>query len=1077
MKEKTKQAVLLLCIFLTIGCCIKAHAQHANTVNGPLKVIFETDIGNDIDDAMALDMLYKYADQKDIEILGISINKDNAYSATCIDIMNTWYGYPSIPIGIVKNGINCEGESHNYAKTVCEYKINDKSVFNGSIQEYNQIMESTRLYRKILSGQADSSVVIISVGFSTNIARLLDSPADEFSSLSGKELIAKKVKFLSMMAGNFNTTPTHEYNVVKDIPSAKKVFEQWPTPIVTSPFEVGNSILYPATSIENDFRWATSHPLIIGYKSYLLMPYDRPTWDLTAVLYAVENDKNYFTVSEPGVITVDDAGYTKFNKTPNGNHAFLLVSPEQKKRIQSRLIELITKRSKKFAEKNENSIIYKDLQGKKLDKAKKQIDEDQFVNPGVQYRPLRIIHSNLDTVLITKLKQLGYGGIVTNVSFDNYLRSENNWRNLQQNISFAIKQKGLRIWLYDEKGYPSGTAGGLVLAEHPELEAQGLAVITKDANALEEIIINHPKGHGKVVLVRAYRKHGSEFDLRDQIDLTSYVDNQGNLQWKAPVGEWIVYYFVQKPFYEGTHAAFNWVEKRRYINLLEKQATEYFIKITHQEYYKHLGKYFGEGIEAFFTDEPSLLGTYFTGYNPPGNPPVLDVPDHDFQLLPTLNWGNSILQEFESRRGYDLLPFLPYLVSGENEKAQMIRIDYYRTLSELVAESYFEPLENFCTEMGVASSGHLLFEENLYMHPLFEGNIMSMYKQMHYPGIDLLTAYPKTAKKWGVTAAKQASSVANFYNKKHVMSEISNAFDKDEAGIYGRIASVGVQFAFGIDQFNSYYVHTKMSETENHQFTDYIARVGYLLDQGKRVPKVALFYPIESVWANTLPSKTLNPQDFNQKAVALSDNFRDMATNLVENQIDFDYMDTEQVLQSTIIGNRMVTPSGGEFEVLIIPEITMLDNSVAEKIKQLAKAGVRIILQIKSSVGIAPESQHGEKYSQLKDSDIVMKIKEPNELATYIKKLIETDIRLEGMHPEIVSLAKLSPTANIYLFVNAGDSTQTFKVNFKSKGGNIRLWDPSTGNVNHIKTESRIGALRTELTLNKWQTVLITIEP
>ena len=719
-----------------------------------------------------------------------------------------------------------------------------------------------------------------------------------------------------------------------------------------------------------------------------------------------------------------------------------------------------------------------------MDKKEKQIDEDQFVNPGVNYRPLRIIHNNVDSALITKIKQLGYGGLVTNVSFDNYLRSEHQWKNLQQNISFAIDQKGLRIWLYDEKGYPSGTAGGMVLTEHPEFEAQGLAFIEKDANALENIIIDHPKGHGKVVLVRAYRKLGSEFDLADQIDLSSYVDNQGNLQWKAPAGKWRVYYFVQKPFYEGTHAAFNWVEKRRYINLLEKQSTETFIRLTHNEYFKHLGQYFGKGIEAFFTDEPSLLGTYFTGYNPPGNPSVLDVPDPNFQLLPTLNWGNSILREFESRRGYDLLPFLPYLISGENDKAQMVRMDYYRTLSELVTENYFEPLENFCNETGVASSGHLLLEENLYMHPIFEGDIMSMYRHMQYPGIDLLTAYPKRALEWGVTVAKQASSVANFYTKKHVMSEVSNAFDydfktlaKDEAGINGRIASVGVQFAFGVDLFHSYYDHNKMSEIENRQFTDYVARVGYLLDQGKRIPQVALLYAIESIWANTFPSMTLNPQDFNQKAVALSDNFRNIATSLVENQIDFDYMGAEQVLQSTIIGNKMVTPSGGEFEVLIIPEITMLDTRVVEKIKQLAKAGIRIILQIKSSGCIVPESPLKKMYDQLNDFTNVKKIEETSEITTHVKKMIAPDIQLDGIHPDILSLIKRSPSADICFFVNTGDNSQTFKVNMNSVGKNIRLWNPLTGLVKSMKAKSKNDMTRTKLTLEKWQTALITIEP
>jgi len=90
------------------------------------------------------------------------------------------------------------------------------------------------------------------------------------------------------MAGCFNNPEWYEYNVVEDIPAAKKVFSEWPTPLVTSPFEVGMAIHYPATSIENDFKWAAEHPLVDAYRCYHEMPYDRPTWDLTSVLYVVE---------------------------------------------------------------------------------------------------------------------------------------------------------------------------------------------------------------------------------------------------------------------------------------------------------------------------------------------------------------------------------------------------------------------------------------------------------------------------------------------------------------------------------------------------------------------------------------------------------------------------------------------------------------------------------------------------------------------------------------------------------------------------------------------------------------------
>lgn len=707
----------------------------------------------------------------------------------------------------------------------------------------------------------------------------------------------------------------------------------------------------------------------------------------------------------------------------------------------------------------------------------RRIDENEFLNPGIKFRPLRIIHANLDSTLIEKLAQYGYGGIVTNVSFDNYLKSEKNWTKFQQNIQYAIDQKGLRVWLYDEKGYPSGTAGGLVLAKYPKLEAQGLAVITEYENSQGEVIINHPKGHGKVIFVRAYPRTGKEIDLGHMIDLKYVVDKEGNLRWKAPEGKWMVFYFVQKPFYESTHATHNWFEKRRYINIMEKKATDYFIEITHREYYKYVGRYFGKGIEAFFTDEPSLMGTYFTGYNPPRTTPVRDIPDPDFPLYPTINWSNSLLDEFKKRRDYDLYPFLPYLCSCENEKAKEVRRDYYQTISELVAENYFERLEKFCSRTGVASSGHLLLEENLYLHPIFEGNIMDMYKKMHFPGIDLLTAYPQTAMEWGATAAKLASSVANYYGKKHVMSEISNAFDQDEAGIEGRIASVGVQFAYGIDLFLSYYQHDKISEAENRQFTDYIGRVGYLLNKGKRVPQVALYYPIESIWENTFPSMTLNPQGFNPKAVSISENFKNLANCLVKSHIDFDYMGCEEILQCKIEGNKMITPSGGKFELLIIPRATYFQPDLADKIEGLAKSGVKIIIQDKFSSLEEDINDHTVKMiGKILNDEGVKITNDIEESVAMTEKMILPKVSIDGKISEVVSLYKFAPSMDLYLFVNTGKSRK-FTVNLSSSGNKIKLWDPHSGKVSLVNANHIGDKISVELALKRWQTVILSVEP
>ena len=345
---KSKFYLLSLIIPILLSSCLSQNKEQRKIDSDLLKIIFETDIGNDVDDAMALDMLYKYIDMGKIDLLSVMINKEGEYSALFTNIMNNWYGYPNIPIGIVHDGADSEHDATNYAKCVVLMKNNNNEpMFQSSQLEYAVLDEAHNLYRKILSQQPDSSVVIVSVGFSTNLARLLETSADEFSHLNGKELVAKKVKFLSTMAGCFNNSDHHEYNIVKDITAAKKVFAEWPTTIVTSPFEVGLQINYQATSIENDFAWASEHPMVEAYKCYLKMPYDRPTWDLTSVLYAVEGT-SYFDVSPAGKIDVTDIGSTFFNIDENGNHYYLMTDSIQSDNIKQYFINLISKKPAKL---------------------------------------------------------------------------------------------------------------------------------------------------------------------------------------------------------------------------------------------------------------------------------------------------------------------------------------------------------------------------------------------------------------------------------------------------------------------------------------------------------------------------------------------------------------------------------------------------------------------------------------------------------------------------------------------------------------------------------------------------------
>lgn len=303
----------------------------------PVKFIFDTDMGNDVDDLMALAMIHNLQKRGACELLAVTVTKDHPQAAAFVDAVNTLYGYPDTPIGVVRDGAAKEPGKFNL---LADEKNADGTLrYPHDLKSGADAPEAVGLIKKILAEQPDGSVVIAQVGFFTNLARLLDDA-------EGKALVAKKVKLLSIMAGAFQTVQWNtrhlEYNVKLDVPAAQKLAKQWPTQVVWSGFEIGVAAAFPHVVIEQDLNYLTHHPLKEAYYLYNPPPHDRPTWDPTAVLYALLPDRGYFDLSPPGNVTVEDDSATLFrpSKDGKGRHRFLVMSPEQTERVREAVVQL-----------------------------------------------------------------------------------------------------------------------------------------------------------------------------------------------------------------------------------------------------------------------------------------------------------------------------------------------------------------------------------------------------------------------------------------------------------------------------------------------------------------------------------------------------------------------------------------------------------------------------------------------------------------------------------------------------------------------------------------------------------------
>jgi len=306
----------------------------------PVRLVFDTDIGNDIDDALALGVIHALQSRRECELLAVTITKDHELAAPFVDVINTFYGRGEIPIGVVRQGSTPdEGRFNGLAEVLDD----GEPRYPHRLRTGKDAPEATTLLRRVLAAQPDHSVVIVQVGFSTNLARLLDSGPCHQSPLSGSDLAAKKVRVVSAMAGAFQPAEGEahrEYNVVTDIPSAKRLAEAWPTPIVFSGLQVGLAIPFPAASIDRDFAYVTHHPLAEAYQLFEPTPHERPCWDLTSVLWALRPDRDYFGLSAPGRVRVDNEGVTTFAPDPQGHHYYLTVDETQAIRTREAFAQL-----------------------------------------------------------------------------------------------------------------------------------------------------------------------------------------------------------------------------------------------------------------------------------------------------------------------------------------------------------------------------------------------------------------------------------------------------------------------------------------------------------------------------------------------------------------------------------------------------------------------------------------------------------------------------------------------------------------------------------------------------------------
>ena len=315
-----RSARLLGAVLLATAGLAARPARAADESPRPIPVILDTDMLGDVDDVGAVAVLHALADAGETRILGTGVSTPDPWSGRCLAALNHYFGRRELPVGLLR-GQGYAGKRSRYTRQIAE-EFPGGGPLDGTAGP--AAPDAFLLYRRLLAAADDTSVVIVSVGYLDNLALLLDSPSDEVSPLSGRDLVARKVRAWVCMGGRF-PTGQEACNFRRSPAAAARVLADWPTEAVFIGGEFGDPIGTGAglRSLPADSPVRRAFELYNGIT-------DRSSWDQAAVLHAVRGLSgrldDCWAVRAGGRVSFDpETSAVSWRPAADGRHGYLVA--------------------------------------------------------------------------------------------------------------------------------------------------------------------------------------------------------------------------------------------------------------------------------------------------------------------------------------------------------------------------------------------------------------------------------------------------------------------------------------------------------------------------------------------------------------------------------------------------------------------------------------------------------------------------------------------------------------------------------------------------------------------------------
>jgi len=664
--------------------------------------------------------------------------------------------------------------------------------------------------------------------------------------------------------------------------------------------------------------------------------------------------------------------------------------------------------------------------------------EELFLAPPAQFRqaPFWFWNHQLDKDLLSwqidQMEDKGLGGFVLHARhglITPYLSDA--WMDCIRHCCGEAKERGMIAWAYDARDWPSGPAGGQVIEDRAN-RMRYLRLDEESVPASGEILLSDD--------VVAVYVDGKRTAARPLMPKHKKQRVQKAVCFECP--------------------AILWFES--YLDTLNKNACQAFIRSTYDYHEQKLGDLKTLGLAGFFTDEPAL-STY---------------PD-DLRRIP---WTPELPAVFQEMKGYDLLDRLPDLFAPGETGAQL-RNDYWDVTTRIFEEAFFQPISERCERRGLQLIGHPLGEEPLFYQFRCAGNIFRCLKHEHMPGMDHLTITVGKASPQSMSP-KLVASAALLAGRERTMTETFG-----ESGWRLSLCDMkwmaDWQMVNGINYIIPHAFYYSVSRrrkrdsppSEFYQaafwpyyrfFADYTARITAILTGGEHVAKLALFYPMGSVWAEFVPG-----DEIPETVRAMEAAFAPLGETLLSLHRDFVIVD-EDALDEAQIDNGVLCIGGLRFEVLVLPPMTSLRRETLDIIRRMAAAGKLVAVGVNHLRLLTSAVS-----ATLNIADIAgVKQVTPGDAAGLAEALscATPDVVIDGA-PDVYYLHRRKEGRDFYFFANTGREPIDTLVSVETPGA-ASIWDPENGHISPAPDQSvQGGRLTMPLRLPPMGSWLIGVDP